>query len=164
MKNKDLTYYPKSKKNMKDTGIKEHESADFIRFLISIIILFLVICATSGCTSNKKIIYIHDTIDNSTTYTQYQYIKDSIYIDKWHTVYQKGDTIYKTDSIVKYKWYISNDTIRDTIISKSVIEKPVEVVKVEKERVRGFFWYLGLFGLLGSIGYIGYKVYRLIKK
>ena len=41
------------------------------------------------------------------------YIHDSIYTDRWHTIFMKDDTVYKTDSI--YFAVYKNVEIRDTI-------------------------------------------------
>ena len=59
------------------------------------------------------------------------YIVDSTYIDRWHTILQKGDTIYKHDSIVKYLWRYKEirDTLTvvsvDTITIREGVEKPL---------------------------------------
>lgn len=59
------------------------------------------------------------------------YIVDSTYIDRWHTILQKGDTVYKHDSIVKHLWRYKeiHDTLTvvsvDTTIIREEIEKPL---------------------------------------
>lgn len=56
-----------------------------------------------------------------------EYIHDSISVDRWHTILQKGDTVYVRDSIWFYKWRNKHDSIyinnTDTIYQQVVVEK-----------------------------------------
>ena len=99
----------------------------------------------SGCKGLKQTVevpvYIHDTTQTV------RELHDSIYIDRWHTEYQKGDTIYITDEVTKIVTKIKIDT------SYKYVEVPVETtitktVEVQKplswwERTQqGGFWVL----------------------
>ena len=56
-----------------------------------------------------------------------EYIHDSIYTDRWHTIYTKGDTVFIHDSIYFAKW--KHDSIfiniakTDTIYQQITVEK-----------------------------------------
>lgn len=82
----------------------------------------LVLCLlVTGCNEIKEIpVYIHDT-----THVVKE-MHDSTYIDRWHTVYQKGDTIYITDEVTKIVTKIMRDT------TYKYVEKPVEVSHVKE--------------------------------
>ena len=99
----------------------------------------------TGCSCLRRTVevpvYIHDT-----TYTAKE-VHDSTFIDRWHTEYQKGDTIYITDEVTKIVTKINIDT------SYKYVEVPVETtitktVEVQKplswwERTQqGGFWVL----------------------
>ena len=60
-----------------------------------------------------------------------EYKHDSIYIDRWHTVYTKGDTVYVYDSIWRDRWHTRHDTLcvnkSDTIYQQVVTEKKSSV-------------------------------------
>lgn len=108
--------------------------------------LLLFACAMlTGCSCLRQTVevpvYIHDT-----TYTAKE-VHDSTYIDRWHTVEVKGDTVYVRDSHMS----VTYRTITDT--AYKYVEKPVTVTveqikEVEKplswwERTqRGGFWVL----------------------
>ena len=108
--------------------------------------LLLFACAMlTGCSCLRRTVevpvYIHDT-----TYTAKE-VHDSTFIDRWHTEYQKGDTIYITDEVTKIVTKIKIDT------SYKYVEVPVETtitktVEVQKplswwERTQqGGFWVL----------------------
>lgn len=70
-------------------------------------------------TSTVKVVY----------QTVYQDRVDSVYIDKYHYIELKGDTVFKTDSVIQYKFkYLNNtDTLikTDTITLTKEVEKPV---------------------------------------
>lgn len=83
----------------------------------------------TGCKTVKQTVevpvYIHDT-------TQIvREVHDSTYIDRWHTVYQKGDTIFVTDEVTKIVTKIKIDTAYK-YIEKPVVISKTETVEVEK--------------------------------
>ena len=100
-------------------------------------------------------VYVHDT-----SY-QTKEVHDSTYIDRWHTIIQKGDTIFVTDEVTKIKYVTKTDT------AYKVVEKPVVVSKTETVEVerplrwwqKGLMW-MGLMGLIGLMGWIVLKIYK----
>lgn len=95
----------------------------------------LILCAfLSSCKVLKKTVevpvYIHDT-----TYTAKE-VHDSTYVDRWHTVEVKGDTVYVRDSHMS----VTYRTITDT--AYKYIEKPVTVtVEQIKEVAKPLSWW-----------------------
>lgn len=112
----------------------------------------------AGCKATKVIeqvpVYVRDTAYMA------KEVHDSTFIDRWHTVYQQGDTVFDTKTITITKTLTRTDT------AYKVVEKPVIVSKtetVEVERLlrwwqKGLMW-MGLVGLVGLMGWIGIKVY-----
>lgn len=99
---------------------------------VAVALICLTVSATSCRSTNEivKEVPVHDT----TYITKTQ--RDSTYIDRWHTEYVKGDTVFVTNNqiIVKYR------TITDT--AYKYIEKPVEVVVSQiKEVDRPLLWW-----------------------
>ena len=97
--------------------------------------------------------YIHDTTQTV------RELHDSIYIDRWHTEYQKGDTIYITDEVTKTVTKIKIDT------AYKYVEKPVTISKTETVEVeKPLTWWqktlmgMGVVGLMGLIGLIGWRI------
>lgn len=95
----------------------------------------LILCAfLSSCKVLKKTVempvYIHDT-----TYTAKE-VHDSTYIDRWHTVEVKGDTVYVTEQQIVSKWRTVTDT------AYKYVEKPVTVtVEQIKEVAKPLSWW-----------------------
>ena len=56
-------------------------------------------------------------------------VHDSTYVDRWHTVYQKGDTVYDTKTITITKTLTRTDT------AYKVIERPITVTRTETVEV-----------------------------
>jgi hypothetical protein len=112
-----------------------------------------------GCKATKVIeqvpVYIHDTTQTV------RELHDSIYIDRWHTEYQKGDTIYITDEVTKIVTKIKIDT------AYKYVEKPVTISKTETVEVeKPLRWwqktlmYAGVIGILGVLGAIGWRILK----
>ena len=119
----------------------------------------LLLLTLVGCKTVKVIeqvpVYVHDTA------YQTKEVHDSTYIDRWHTIIQKGDTIFVTDEVTKIKYVTKTDT------AYKVVEKPVVVSKTETVEVerplrwwQKMFMYMGLVGLMALIGWIVLKIYR----
>lgn len=109
-------------------------------------ILLLASCKQTQ-TIVEKPVYIHDTT------TTVKEIHDSTYIDRWHTIQIKGDTIFITDSVYIVKWHVKTDT------AYKYIEKPVTVtLEKVKEVKKPVCWivkvlaWLGGFSILVPIG------------
>ena len=112
-----------------------------------------------GCKTVKETVevpvYVHDT-----AYLAKE-VHDSTYIDRWHTEYQKGDTIYITDEVTKTVTKIKIDT------AYKYVEKPVTISKTETVEVKKpLTWWqktlmgMGVVGLMGLIGLIGWRILK----
>ena len=122
-----------------------------LKYIFCVLVLLLY-----GCRGADRIVYVHDTIDNSVVYTNYKNVHDSVYVDRWHSVEVIGDTVYRIDSMVVYRWKMSYDTVVDSVGTEVLV--PVEKVVVEKEKVRGLFWWCGLIVMVCLILYVAYKI------
>ena len=112
-----------------------------------------------GCKTVKETVevpvYIHDTTQTV------RELHDSTFIDRWHTEYQKGDTIFVTDEVTK----IVTKIVRDT--AYKYVEKPVTISKTETVEVekplrwwqKGLMW-MGVVGLMGLMGLIGWRILK----
>ena len=120
--------------------------------------LLLFACAMlTGCSCLRQTVevpvYIHDT-----TYTAKE-VHDSTYVDRWHTVEVKGDTVYVRDSHMS----VTYRTITDT--AYKYIEKPVTVtVEQIKEVAKPLSWwqrtlmYMGVAALALLVLWVVWKV------
>ena len=117
----------------------------------------LLLLTMVGCKALKQTVevpvYVHDT-----AYLAKE-VHDSTYIDRWHTEYQKGDTIYITDEVTKIVTKIKIDT------AYKYVEKPVTISKTETVEVKKpLTWWqktlmgMGVVGLMGLIGLIGWRI------
>ena len=109
-----------------------------------------------GCKSWHKVVevpvYIHDT-----AYTVKE-LHDSTYIDRWHTIYQNGDTVRMRDSIVMYRYLVKTDT------AYKYVEVPVTTTVTETVEVkRPLGWWqktfigIGVVSLLALLGVVVWK-------
>ena len=113
----------------------------------------------TGCKTVKIIeqvpVEVHDTT------LSVKEVHDSTYIDRWHTEYQKVDTIYITDEVTKIVTKIKIDT------AYKYVEKPVTISKTETVEVKkpltwwqkGLMW-IGVVGLMGLMGLIGWRILK----
>lgn len=127
------------------------------RFLIITVCVILL----SGCKSLKQTVevpvYVHDT-----AYLAKE-VHDSIYIDRWHTIEVKGDTVFVTNEQITVKLR----TITDT--AYKYVEKPVTVTveqikEVEKPLTwwqKGLMW-CGALGILTALAAVVVRLRRSI--
>lgn len=125
---------------------------------VAVALICLTVSATSCRSVNEivKEVPVHDT----TYITKTQ--RDSTYIDRWHTEYIKGDTVWKKDSVLVVRWRDRNDTVR------LYVEKPVEMEKIVKvEKKLNFFqktlMWCGVGFIIVLIGF-GISLYIKLKK
>ena len=123
----------------------------------------LLLLTLVGCKALKQTVevpvFVHDT-----AYLAKE-VHDSTFIDRWHTEYQKGDTIYIIDEVTKTVTKIVRDT------AYKYVEKPVTISKTETVEVKKPLTWLqktlmgmGVVGLMGLMGLIGWKtVVRLFR-
>lgn len=101
----------------------------------------------TGCKGLKQTVevpvYIHDTTQTV------REVHDSTYIDRWHTEYQKGDTIFITNEVTKIVTKIQVDT------AYKYVEKPVIVSKTETIEVKKpLSWWQNILIWTGVFAYI----------
>lgn len=130
--------------------MRQHKS---LTVFCSVLALCLLV---AGCKTTHDIVevpvYVHDTVNT------YHNIYDSIYIDKWHTVYVNGDTVRLADSVVLYRYKTRTDTIY------KYIEKPVEVIKeVIKEVEKPLAGWKRLLMWLGVAGIVCFVCVLILK-
>ena len=112
-----------------------------------------------GCKGIKQVVevpvYVHDTT------AVLKEVHDSTYIDRWHTEYLKGDTVFVRDSFAVVRY------IRTTDTAYKVVERPITVTRTETVEVekrlhwwqKGLMW-MGVIGLVCLAGWIGIRIYR----
>jgi hypothetical protein len=117
----------------------------------------------AGCNAVKQTVevpvYVHDT-----TYVAKE-VHDSTFIDRWHTEYQKGDTIFITNEVTKIVTKIKTDTAYK-YIEKPVVVSNTETVEVEKPLSwwqKTFVW-IGVLCLIGIVLWLVWKFRKLIFK
>lgn len=117
--------------------------------VVAAALICLVVTAVS-CRSVvhtvERPVYVHDT-----TFVSKE-VHDSTFVDRWNTVYQKGDTVYVTQTKTVYRERIKTDTVYK---SKEI---PVEVKVTETVEVaKQLAWwqkalmYIGVFFLVGLL-------------
>lgn len=132
----------------------------FVSGFCSVVALCLML---SGCKAVKQTVevpvYVHDT-----TYVAKE-VHDSTFIDRWHTEYQKGDTIFITNEVTKTVTKILTDTAYK-YIEKPVTVSKTEIVEVEKKLgwwQKTFVW-IGVLCLIGIVLWLVWKFKKLIFK
>lgn len=112
--------------------------------LLLIILLVCTICSCSRKTVSQ-IVSTDNTKQDSTFQSsnniQHVIERDSIYIDKWHTEWIKGDTVHHRDSIYCYVEKAVHDTINTTdtvyMASKETSNTNKETLTIQEQKKRG---------------------------
>ena len=85
-------------------------------------------CAAAGTNTQHS-----ETNDSVHT----EYVHDSIYIDRWHKEYVKGDTVFVRDSVFRDRWHYKQ--LHDSIYIASV-DTITNTITVEVEKKGSAFW------------------------
>ena len=130
------------------------EKFGFVYF--DIVLFIAVMLLLSGCSGTKDIehVYHHDTVYRNSV------VHDSTYVDRWHTEYQKGDTIFVTNEVTKWKYVTKTDTAYKTVVD--VQEKVVEKVVEKKVRVWWPLWVA--LGLIGGVALVEFGLDWIAKR
>lgn len=127
-------------------------------YLIGWVAVMMCVSCLPSCKSVKVVTEYRDRFVHDTTQ-----VVDSVFQDRYHTIYKDGDTIYKVDSVFLYKYkYLNHDV--EVYIHDS-IPYPVEVEKIIRRRngydkfVSAGFWILLALIIIGIIIRVLIKVY-----
>ena len=127
------------------------------------ICLFVLIVAGAlllgGCKATRVIeqvpVAVHDTV------YQKMVQRDSVFVDRWHSVEVKGDTVFVTNEVTKTKVVTKTDT------AYRYVERPITVTRTETVEVeKRLHWWqkglmlMGVIGLVCLVGWIGIRIYR----
>jgi len=123
--------------------------------LIVFAVLFLLMISLSGCKTISPVVAIPH---NDSIVLRYEYLHDSIYIDRIHFEKQKGDTVFLRDTVTLKYFSIQNKC--DTLYK----DKEVVVQLPPEKYIPSFYkWCTGLFIVL-VILLVGYGVLRIVMK
>lgn len=111
-----------------EVELNDMKTSSNFNWVAAIVLGLILLLALTGC-SRKTVapivepVYIHDTTETV------RMVHDSTYIDRWHTQWLSGDTVFIHDSIDRWHSVIKNDTAwmyREVPVLQKV---PVEVEK-----------------------------------
>lgn len=138
----------------------------FWRMLALALFALMLLALICNCKSWRHTA-THDTIFVDKWRTEYSVRVDSVWNDRWHTIYTSGDTVYRFDSVALYRYIYKHDTInsRDSIYISKADTTAIEVAKPlsgwRKFEIGGF-WVL-LFAAVGVGVWKLYQLYRRVK-
>lgn len=136
----------------------------FWRLIAFALLLLMLFALSVGCRCPREIATA-DTVYIDKTQIEYRTQYDSVWLDRWHTIYMSGDTVYKQDSVALYKYLYKIDSIylHDTAYVGHNEVQTVEVAKplsTWRKIEIGGFWAL----LAVALGLGAWKIYRLYLK
>lgn len=99
-------------------------------------VIIAIILVFSSCATKKQIEYVDREVVKYETKIQHDTLINNIHDSVYHTVFQKGDTIYDTKYVEKTKWrdrvvYKTDTCYRDSICTQ-IKEKTVEKQTIPK--------------------------------
>lgn len=103
--------------------------------VMAAIILFVVM-VLSSCATKTKIEYVDREVVRYETKIQHDTLINNIHDSVYHTVFQKGDTVYDTKYVEKTKYrdriVYQTDTMYRDSIQTQIKETTVEKIKIPK--------------------------------
>ena len=101
-----------------------------LKYLLLLIIGCMILLAFIGCKSMPQLPTPSGTHESSRDSIRTELRIDTIYQDRWHNVYMKGDTVFVHDSIDR--WRIHEVYIHDSI-DNSRIDTVYQKIEIEKQ-------------------------------
>lgn len=96
-----------------------------VHMLLLIMAAFVALLLMTGCKTQQLPQLPTNTSQRDSVRIEYKY--DSVYTDRWHTQYIKGDTVFIHDSVWRDRWHFKHDSIyyasTDTIYQQIQVEK-----------------------------------------
>ena len=130
-----------------------------MKHLIPIVLLASALC--SSCRTVRVIeqvpVEVHDTI------SQKVFLHDSTYIDRWHTVEVKGDTVFATDIRVESKYVTRYDTVYKSVEKPVTLIETVEVAKPLSWWQKALMW-SGVAALVVLLAVLLAKFWQLFRR
>ena len=130
------------------------------KLLVLALLLSLVSCKATRHTVEVPV-YIHDTTQtvsllHDTTQTV-SLLHDSTYVDRWHTIETRGDTVFVTRTETLYRYRTRTDTLyryrtrTDTallyrevpVLQKVEVYREKELTRWQRFRLGAFWWLTG---------------------
>ncbi len=120
---------------------REQRKADWVVRIITILAtLALIVAVLAGCKTKTVVVteyrdrQVHDTT----------LLVDSVWRDRWHTEYLRGDTVFVRDSVFvdryKYRDKVVEVVQRDSVPYEVVVEVEKRVRNGYDKFVSGWFW------------------------
>jgi hypothetical protein len=120
------------------------------KFKIRYIILLFLVIGLCSCATKTKIEYVDREVVKYKTIVQHDTLIQNTHDSIYHTIYQKGDTVYDTKYIEKTRWRDKVVVKTDTCYRDSIRTEIKESV-VEKQKIPKWCWYCLGFTILGVI-------------
>lgn len=140
-------------------GMTDHPTPkDIIGAIFGTILIIVLSAIVSSCKTQS----FAQTHENDSIVTKTEVRFDSIYIDRYHTIFQKGDTIYKTDSIFIDRWHKAEKA--DTVYidkTETIVQPQPYIPTYNKNCTRGFWVLLAI--LIVLIGQWALRKYLKLK-
>ena len=123
----------------------------------------MLLLATASCRTTRHTA-THDTVFIDKVRTEYATRIDSVWRDCWHTEYREGDTVYRVDSLVLYRYLFRGDTVtlHDSVYVSRADTVTVEVRKPMSRFARGQiagFWLL----LVAALAAAAWRIYKKLR-
>lgn len=127
-------------------------------------VFFIVLLASALCCSCRTVrvieqvpVEVHDTTYVAKT------THDSTYVDRWHTVEVKGDTVFATDIRVESKYVTRYDTVYKSVEKPVTLTETVGVAKPLSWWQKALMW-SGVAALVVLLAVLLAKFWQLFRR
>lgn len=123
--------------------------------------IFIVCIAFVSCATKTKIEYVNRDVVRYETKIQHDTLYNDVHDSIYHTIFQKGDTVYNTKYVEHVKWKERIVCRIDTVVSDSVSVQ-IKENTIEKVEIPNWCYY-SLVGWLIILIFVILKVYKWLR-
>ena len=106
------------------------------KFKIRYITILVLVIGLCSCATKTKIEYVDREVVKYNTIVQHDTLIQNTHDSIYHTIYQKGDTVYDTKYIEKTRWrdkvVVKTDTCYRNSVRTEIRESVIEKQKIPK--------------------------------
>ena len=114
--------------------------------IIIFLILLVVACTLIGCATSRQATQMAVASAHDTVYFN-KVLYDSVYIDNWHHIFHRADTVVVEKTKLEYRYKLLRDTVFRARIDSVPVIREIEVVR----EVRRVPWYAKVLSVLGAL-------------
>lgn len=120
-------------------------------------LVLTLLVSIASCSTIKETAESHEKYTTHDTVYEDRYMRDSVFIDRYHAILANDSVVYVRDSVVCYRYKLLRDSVYINKVDTAYINHDTTIVKSVPRR-RNWFDYLSYCSLVVIILMVIYRI------